>query len=119
LELGTWIGIVSGKRGIGGGILGRIEKRERRRYHRRGKTAGGGSDMTWQGNFVCATQFAYTFCVSVMDACDALDLTRDSRLLRASCDDALENCNRLIVGGDGKGQVRLGQVEFDGALCTL
>jgi hypothetical protein len=39
------------------------------------------------------------------DTCDALDLNRDSRLLRASCDDALENCNSLIVGGDGEGQV--------------
>ena len=66
LELGTWIGIVCGEWGIGGGILGRIERRKGRCDHRRGKPAGGGSDMTWQGNFVCATQFAYTFCVSVM-----------------------------------------------------
>jgi hypothetical protein len=57
--------------------------------------------------------------VLTYDACDALDLTRDSRLLRASCDDALQNRNRLIVGGDGEGQVRFGQVEFDGALCAL
>jgi hypothetical protein len=97
---------MSGKWGIGGRmILGRIERRKGICNHRRGKTAGGGSDMTWQGYFVCATQFAYTFCISVMDTCDALDLTRDSRLLRASCDDALENCNSLIVGGDGEGQV--------------
>jgi hypothetical protein len=66
LELGTWIGIISGKRGIGGGILGRIERRKRICYHRRGKAAGGGGDMTWQGNFVCETQFAYTICISVM-----------------------------------------------------
>lgn len=67
LELGIYIGVImSGEWGIGGGILGRIERRKRRCYHRRGKTAGGGSDMAWQGNFVCATQFAYTICVSVM-----------------------------------------------------
>ena len=66
LGLGTWIGIMSGKWGIGGGILGRIERRKGRRYHRWGKAARNGSDMTWQGNFVCATQFAYTFCVFVM-----------------------------------------------------
>jgi hypothetical protein len=53
------------------------------------------------------------------DACDALDLIRDSRPLRASCDDELQNCDPLVVGGDSEGQVRLGQVEFDGALCTL
>ena len=53
------------------------------------------------------------------DACDALDLSRDSRLLRASRDDVLENCNRITVGGDGEGHVRLCQVEFDSALCTL
>jgi hypothetical protein len=66
-QLGTWIGIMSGKWGIGGRmILGRIERRKGICNHRRGKTAGGGSDMTWQGYFVCATQFAYTFCVSVV-----------------------------------------------------
>jgi hypothetical protein len=53
------------------------------------------------------------------DTCDALDLSRDSRLLRASRDDTLENRNRITVGGDGEGHVRLGQVEFDSALCTL
>jgi hypothetical protein len=52
------------------------------------------------------------------DASDAIDLTRDPRLLGASCDNALENCYRLIVGGDGDGQVRIGRVEFDCALCT-
>ena len=169
LELGI---DVSGGWGIGGGALGRrIERGKRRRYHRRGKPARGGSDMTRQGNPVCATQFAYAICVSVMlqnasreqkekkdtlivsaddssdkiktkgragnqsqrgrgrgeregrrmthDACDTVDLTRDSRLLRASCDDALENFDRHIVGGDGEGEVRVGRVELDGALCRI
>lgn len=71
LELATLIGIIStsGKWGIGGGgmILGRrIERRKSKCYHRRGKPAGGRRDMTWKGNLVFATQFAYTNSVSVM-----------------------------------------------------
>jgi len=114
-ELWTWMGIVSGMWGIGGGI----ERRKRRCYHRRGKPAGDWSDMTWQGDLVFATQFAHTICVSVMDACHTLDLTRDPGLLRASCNDALEDRYALTVGCDGEGQIHLGRVEFDGALCTL
>ncbi|KAH9993082.1 hypothetical protein BJV77DRAFT_962067 [Russula vinacea] len=122
----TQFGITNtGQWGIGRGRSGRIvgERRESRCYHRWGKTAAGGGNMTWQGNPMIATQLTHTICISVMlstraeqdkkkggrlthDVRHALDLTSNARLLRAPRDDALEDRDRLVVRRNGGGQVR-------------
>jgi hypothetical protein len=49
--------------------------------------------MAWQGNFVNATQFAYTFCVSVMLQTRAEQKKKDKK-------DTANN-SPLIVSADG------------------
>jgi len=92
LELWTWVGIMSGISAIVGGIEGR----KRICYHRWGKPAGGGSDMTWQGDIVCATQFAYTICISVM-----LQTRAEPKKRKDAAGTIVSDCEG---GGEGEGE---------------